>query len=131
MSDIEPLTLRVSLVAPGASPDDLDQLTRRLSRELRDLAQTVSPIRSAVTEEGTKSAGDVFTIGALAIAVAPPVVLSLVELLKLWVSRQQRAEVKVTLKAGDAEVEIRGDIDDPTIRRFLSKANADLGRSLP
>lgn len=81
--------------------------------------------------EGTKSAGEVFTVGALAIAVAPPVVLSLVEMLKLWVSRQRLAEVKVTLKAGDVEVEIHGDIDDPTIRRFLSNASADLGRSLP
>lgn len=125
MNDAELLQLAVRLDSATSDAQALDALTRRLSRELREIAQTVSAPKTAAPLDGAKSA-EAFTLGAVMVAVAPQAVEAMVEMIRLWVSRQPQPRVKVTIKSGHSEIEISGDIDDPRLQPFLKEAQKPL-----
>lgn len=92
------LMLRVE--AEGG-PEVVDDACRNLSRQLHTSGMVEFPRpETHPAPEGTKSA-DVFTLGALAIAVAPSFLPALVDYLKLWMSQRANQKVVIELKRAD------------------------------
>ncbi len=105
------LTVQVD-AGPGATPDEVDSLTRQLLRELQDM-----PIESAelaaggAVPAGAKSA-EAITSGAIALAVLPNLLPRLIEFVQAWALRGQSRTVKFKGKIGGQAVEFEGSGDD-------------------
>lgn len=93
------INLALTLTEANADDQTLDQLTRRLMRDLRDLgAESVERPAGETAPEGAK--GDPITLGALALAVLPALLPKLVELLQAWAGRGESRVVKIKTPSG-------------------------------
>jgi hypothetical protein len=81
-------------------PERLDELTRHLMRDLRDLGvESVERPSGGVVPEGAK--GDPFTLGALALVAVPAFLPKLIEFLQAWSLRgEESRKVKIKTPAG-------------------------------
>ena len=85
----------------------LDRLTRNLLAEVK-----AAPVESAEIprHEGPpplNAKGDPVTVGAIAVAVLPSLLASLIVLIQHWLLRQQNQSIKI--KLGENEIEIPRD----------------------
>jgi hypothetical protein len=87
------MELELTVSAANSTDEELDQLTRNLLGELRDLnIETVSLARERSTPHGTK--GDPVTLGALALVVLPTAIPSLIALTQAWMLRGAGRTIK-------------------------------------
>jgi hypothetical protein len=92
--------LNLTIAEPGADAERVDELTRRLMRDLRELgAESVERPTDGPTLEGAKAA-DAFTWGALTLAAAPTFLPQLVQFLQAWTLRGEKRTVKIKTPAG-------------------------------
>ena len=90
----------------SADPDQVDQLTRQLLAEIRELeVESVELGRAGATPEGTKSA-EAVTLGALAVTVLPTFIPKLMEFLQAWSMRGEGRTIKIKTQAGDRSLEL-------------------------
>ena len=97
---------------PDSDPGELDELTRQLLSELRDLS-AVEDARLATggpAPAGAKSA-DVVTAGAIIVAVLPPLVSKLIDFIQAWSLRGQARTVKFKGIIDGHTVEFEGPSD--------------------
>jgi hypothetical protein len=93
------IQLGLTITEADADPEQLDELTVRLMRDLRDLGvESVERPTGKAAPEGAK--GDPFTLGALALVAAPAILPKLVEFLQAWSLRSESRKVKVKTPAG-------------------------------
>jgi hypothetical protein len=79
----------------------LDELTRRLVRDIRELgAASVRPVRDDDTPQGAR--GDATVLGALVALVSSPVLVELIRFLRDWVAGDR--SVELTSAAGTIKI---------------------------
>lgn len=96
---------RIELLS--AQRDDLEKDTLMLKKEIEELG--VEEI-SVVKEDGASPSGgmgDSITLGMLAIAIVPNLLVALVAFLKDWNLRHQNQHYSIRLKKGDVEFDIQ------------------------
>jgi hypothetical protein len=109
--------IMVGLGAKGADARELDELTRMLSNELRQVdVQSVERVAKGHAPRGSK--GDPFTIGWLAVTLTPIVATRVFDILVDWTKRARERTIKVTL--GQATIELSGATADES-RKILNK----------
>lgn len=99
------LTLQVS---PGGDPDaeELDHLTRQLLDEVQELdVESAELVKGETLPTGAK-AGEVVTLGALAVTVLPVLVPKLIEFVQSWSTRAEGRIVKIKAQVDDRSVEV-------------------------
>ena len=95
-SEIE---LQLTLAEAESDAERLDELTRRLMRDLEDLGvESVERPPGDVAPEAAK--GDPFTWGALTLALVPALLPKLVEFLRDWARRNEGRTVKIKTPIG-------------------------------
>ena len=116
------MQLEVLIVDASGDAEELDQLTAYVQRDLRELGvSSVERPAGAAPPEGAK--GDPFTLGALALVVAPVLLPKILEFLQAVVLRGEQRRVSIKTPAG-LEVEF-------TPEKRLSEAEvAALARKL-
>ena len=103
-SEIE---LQLAIAEVEADSDRVDELTRRLMRDLHELGvESVERRSGDIAPEGAK--GDPFTWGALTLALVPALLPKLVEFLRDWARRDEGRTVKIKTPTG-LEVEFMPD----------------------
>jgi hypothetical protein len=91
--------LHLTIADLDADTEQVDKLTCRLIRELRDLgAESVKRMTNTEAPEYIK--GDVFTLGALSLVALPAFLPKLVEFLQAWTLRGENRTVRVKTSAG-------------------------------
>jgi hypothetical protein len=92
--------LQLTIAKPGADDEEVDALTYRLMRDLRDLgAESVERPGGEATPEGAKGVA-AFSWGALTLSAAPSFLPKLVDCLQAWVLRGERRSVRIKTPAG-------------------------------
>jgi hypothetical protein len=107
-------TLTLALTDPDGRPLDEDTAWER-ARSLRDELQDADFVLSAEqavsdapAEPGSKNAGEVLTIGALALAILPEMVGPLLDWLRAWLMRNSDVgEVEIEVGRGDESIRLR------------------------
>ncbi len=90
---------RLTVTEAGVDDEILDELTRRLMRDLRDLgAESVERPAGEPAPKGAK--GGPFTLGALALVAVPAFLPKLVEFLQAWSLRGESRKLKIKTPAG-------------------------------
>lgn len=93
------IQFQLSLIEGNADAERLNELTRYLSRDLRELGvESVERPEGEATMRGAK--GDVFTMGALALVAVPAFLPKLVEFLQAWSLRGENRSIKIKTPAG-------------------------------
>jgi len=94
------IQLTLTLSDAGADAEQLDELTVRLMRELRDLGvESVERPAGAALPPGAKAA-DPVTIGALVLVALPAILPKLVEFLQAWSLRGENRKIKIKTPQG-------------------------------
>jgi hypothetical protein len=95
-----PIRLQLNLSVDDADARRLDELTRYLSRDLKQLG--VESVERSPSGEATRNGakGDPFTLGALALVAMPAFLPKLVEFLQAWSLRGEKRSVKIKTPAG-------------------------------
>lgn len=89
-----------------ADAEELDGLTRQLLMEMQELeVESVELVKSQELPEGAK-AGELVTLGSLAVAVLPTVFPKLIEFLQSWSLRAENRMVKIKTQVGDRSIEV-------------------------
>ena len=115
-SEIE---LQLAVSEADADAERLDQLTRRLTRGLRDLGvESVERPPGEAPPEDAK--GDPFTLGTLALALVPALLPELVKFLRDWVQTRQGQTVKITTSDG-VEVEFTANLTETELASLVEK----------
>ena len=111
--------LKLEISASDATPEDIDQITRQLLQELRELdVDSAELVKGGRAPEGTKSM-DPVTIGSIAIAVLPTALPKVVDAIQAWVLRDNHRTVKFKGKVGGQAIEFEGSAED--LQRILTK----------
>lgn len=95
-------TVRLTVSAPDADPDEVAELVQRLRAEVAELDVDVVPAPADETRPPGAKAGDLASVGSLLVVLAASggVLTSLVGLLQSWLTRN-RAQGLVMEIAGD------------------------------
>ncbi len=96
--------LRLRLDRAGLDDEELDRLTRSLRRTIEEADLADSKVERVAGDLPAGARGDPFTLGALAVAVAPVVVEQLIQTVREWCARVGTKPVKVAVRVGDREV---------------------------
>jgi hypothetical protein len=97
------LTLQIG--AEEVDPEELDRLTRQLRTDIEELDIESVALAKGTAPQGAKS-GDLVSIGALVIQLAPTALPGLVHLLQGWMQRGSGRDVKVDVHSGDKSVHV-------------------------
>lgn len=123
MNDQSTTKVDLQISVQDATAEELDEITRQLYDELRDLdVESVDLVSAGPAPEGTKTV-DPITIGALAIAVLPTFMPKLVEFIQAWALRGQGRTIKFKGKVAGQAIEFEGQAED------LQKLVASLSKS--
>lgn len=107
--------LNLEISASDASEDDIDDMTRQLLSELRDMdVESAELTKGNVAPDGTKSVDPVI-MGQIAVAVLPAVLPKLIEAIQAWASRGSNRIVKFKYKG----MEFEGHAED--LQNILAK----------
>jgi hypothetical protein len=101
--------LIIELSLDGEDAAELDELTRQLRAEVRELnVDSVDPVIVGVAPEGTKAA-ELSALGQMMVTLAPAIIPPLFDLLKSWVERKSSTPVKVRVRIGKRTAQIEYD----------------------
>jgi hypothetical protein len=115
------LTLEIS--AKDATTDEVDQITRQLLSELRELdVESAQLVQDGRAPSGTKAV-DPVTVGSIGIAVLPTLLPKVVDAVQAWALRGANRTVKFRGKVGGQAIEFEGSPEE------LHKVLARLSRS--
>lgn len=93
MTEINMEDFEIQVIVLDSTDEELDNLTRQLLLEIRDLnVQSAELTQGGTTPTGSK--GDPITVGSIAIEVLPAVLPSVIALIQAWVMRGQGRTVK-------------------------------------
>jgi hypothetical protein len=93
------IDLVISVDEAGSDAEQLDTLTTYLQRDLRELGvDSIERSTAGAAPEGAK--GDPFTLGALALVVAPVLLPQLLEFLQAFSLRGEQRVVKIKTPDG-------------------------------
>jgi hypothetical protein len=108
----EPFEFEGEIFAQDTTQEDIDQMTRQLLTELRQLnIESASLSKSGHAPAGTKSV-DPVTIGSLAVVVLPTLLPKIVESVQAWATRGQGRTVKFKGEIGGQLVAFEGHAED-------------------
>lgn len=94
--------INIEISASDATEEDIDQMTRQLLSELRELdVQSVKLAKGELAPSGSK--GDPITIGSIAMEVLPAVLPGVLALVQTWITRGQGRTVKFKSKGIEFE----------------------------
>jgi len=112
MKEERPATIQVQIKTDDGDPDEIDQLTRQLLRELRyEDVESAELLRDDSLPPGAKSV-EAVTLGAIMMAVFPKAVPRIIELLKTWVERGAGRRVTLKGEIGGKNIEFEGGSKD-------------------
>ncbi len=98
------MILRVN-AGPGIDAEESAELTQRLRQQMLDLeVGKVEAVRSGTLPKGAK--GDVLSLTALAVTLAPAAITTMMGILQTWLSRHQQASV--TVESGGEKLTLSG-----------------------
>jgi hypothetical protein len=123
-SDIAEMTLTVDV--PGYDAEEVQELTRHLRSELRDLPiESVDAATGGTAPAGSKS-GELILLGVLALKLTPIVVRPLVDFLKTWVKRKEGRKVTLKTKIRGRQIELRveGGVPAKDVDAFVQAISA-------
>ena len=124
-----PAELFIELSLDGGNEAELDELTRQLKAEVKDLSiDSVEQVSAGTAPDGTKAA-DFAAIGQMAVTLAPAIIPPLFGLLKSWVERKPSTPVKVKVKVGKRTAQIEYD-PTKTSAKDLEALVKTLGKSI-
>lgn len=87
------IELNIQVLAEDTTEEDIDQITRQLLSELRELdVESAELAKGGLAPKGSK--GDPITIGSIAIEVLPVAIPSIITLIQSWMARGQGRTVK-------------------------------------
>jgi len=116
MEETDKAEFEIQISIEHATNEELDNATRRLLTEVKDLnVESAELAKSESAPEGSK--GDPITMGAIAIAVLPAVLPSVITLIQAWVLRGQGRMVKFKGKG----IEFEGSPED--LQKLIEKLN--------
>lgn len=112
MEELDLIRLNLEVSADDATSDQLDELTRHLLAELRDMDVESAQLASAgPAPDGAKSA-EALTAGAIALSVLPAALPKLIDFIQAWAMRGQGRRVKFKGKIAGQAVEFEGSPED-------------------
>lgn len=115
----DPIELNLQVSAEHANEEDIDQMTRQLLAELRELdVESAHLERGGVAPVGSK--GDLVTIGSIAMEVLPAALPGIVKFVQAWMARGRGRTVKFKGRG----IEFEGSPED--LQRLLE--TLDLGK---
>ncbi|MFH5833005.1 hypothetical protein ACG2F4_10105 [Halalkalibaculum sp. DA3122] len=121
MKDEQPSEILLQVSTEDGDPDEIDQLTRQLLRELREEeVESAELAKQGELPAGAKSV-EAVTLGAIIMAVLPKAVPKVIELLQAWIERGSGRIVKFKGEIGGEQVEFEGNSRDFKI--FLESLN--------
>jgi hypothetical protein len=124
-----PTELFIELSLDGGNDTELDELTRQLKAEVKDLSvDSVEQVSAGTAPDGTKAA-DFSAIGQMAVTLAPSIIPPLFGLLKSWVERKPSTPVTVRVRIGKRTAQIEYD-PTKTSAKDLDALVKTLGKSL-
>lgn len=122
MNQTDQVELTVEVNATDSTTEYLDQITRQLFLEIRQMdVESVDLVKSGPAPHGAKSV-DPITTGAIAIAVLPTFLPKIVEAVQAWALRGSNRTVKFKGKIKGQVIEFEGSSEDlEKILEILSK----------
>lgn len=100
----ESVRLELRLDRGGLDDESVDRLMRSLRRAIDEAELASVRVERPTGEAPAGSRGDAFTLGALALAVAPVLIEQVLQLLREWSARPGAAPVKISVPVGDREI---------------------------
>lgn len=108
--DITQLNIEISAV--DATEEDIDQMTRQLLSELREIdVESAELAKSGPSPAGTKS-GDAVTMGSIVISALPTILPAVIGLVQAWAARGQGRTVKFKGKVGGQLIDFEGSSEE-------------------
>src|SRR5262249_9423681 len=109
-SDFVQLDLTISI--PDSTEEELDNVTRRLVIELKDLdVESVKLLTASEAPEGTKGIDSV-AVGAIAMSVLPSMLSTLLEYLLSWSFEHPGRTIKFKGWVANQQIEFEGSFDE-------------------
>jgi len=122
MDNPQPTELKLEISASDVTVEDIDNMTRQLLSELRELdVESAELAKGGRAPDGTKSI-DPVTIGSIAIAVLPTALPKVVDAIQAWVLRGNNRTVKFKGRVGGQAIEFEGSAED--LQKVLTKLSA-------
>ncbi len=118
--------LILEISAADATVEDVDQMTRQLLLELRELeVESAELLQGDLAPQGAKAV-DPVTTGAIALAVFPTVLPKIIEAVQAWVLRSNNRTVKFKGKIAGQLIEFEGHTED--LENLINKLSAQKGK---
>ena len=112
MDSSDPIQLNIEISASDATEEDIDQMTRQLLSELRDMeVESAELTKGDPAPHGTKSVDPVM-MGNIAVAVLPSILPKIVEFVQSWAMRGHGRAVKFKGRVGGQVIEFEGSAED-------------------
>jgi hypothetical protein len=119
MTDLDALQLSLTISALDNDDDQLDDMTRQLFMELKDLdVESVNLSADGRAPTGTKGV-DPVTAGTIALAVLPAMLPKVLEFLQSWTLQGKGRTIKFKGKIADQHIEFEGSLAD--MEKLLAK----------
>jgi hypothetical protein len=119
MTDLKALQLELTISTPGNDDDQLDNMTRQLFMELKDLdVESVNLSADGHAPTGTKGVDPVIA-GTIALAVLPAMLPKVLEFLQSWTLQGKGRTIKFKGKIADQHIEFEGSLAD--MEKLLAK----------
>ncbi|MGB8214232.1 MAG: hypothetical protein WCE68_11800 [Anaerolineales bacterium] len=117
-------TLEVS--EAGATEEELDQMTRQLLAELREMDVVSADLAAGgVAPSGTKAV-DPVTLGAITMAVLPNFLPKIIDFIQAWSLRGQGRTVKFKGRVAGQKIEFEGSAAD--LQKVMEMISAQKGK---
>lgn len=112
MEETHKAEFNIEVSATDATDEDIDQMTRQLLSELREMdVESAELAKGGPAPQGTKSVDPVM-MGNIAVAVLPSILPKVVEFVQAWAIRRHGRAVKFKGKVGGQLIEFEGSAED-------------------
>ena len=115
--------LELRLDRAGLDDEAVDELTRSLRRSIEEADLAGAKVDRVAADLPAGARGDAFTLGALALAVAPVFVEQVLQLIRDWSARPGAKPVKVAVRVGDREISAEYDASRMTAEEVRAVAD--------
>ena len=116
----------LEISATDVTVEDVDQMTRQLLLELRELEiESAELLQGDSAPQGAKAV-DPVTTGAIALAVFPTALPKIIEAVQAWVLRSNNRTVKFKGKIAGQIIEFEGHTED--LETLINKLSAQKGK---
>ena len=119
----ETARLELRLDRAGLDDEDVDELTRSLRHSIEEADFAGTKVDRVAGDLPAGARGDAFTLGALALAVAPVLVEQVLQLVRDWSARPGAKPVKVAVRIGDREISAEYDASRMTVEEVQAVAD--------